>query len=266
MMRVSRLDRKKQALPCAGVVLLLVCIILTLMPVKAYAAKARISEKNLVLFIGETKALKVSGTAKKIQWRSLKKGVAAVSSGGKVVAKKVGRTTITAQAGKKILKCSVTVKKPDSARRSQMAMREAKRIVKKYITSDMSTVERAYVLSSYLTDNCAWQKNQTDAAYKKNYGNEAYAALVLKKAACSGYAKAYMILCKLAKVPVKHINANMRTHQWNMVKVNGRWLKVDTYGGTFESTKGIRKSILDRETYNEDGKKERVLFRFKIKI
>ena len=31
------------------------------------------------------------------------------------------------------------------------------------------------------------------SAYKKNYGNEAYAALILKKAACSGYARAYKI-------------------------------------------------------------------------
>ena len=93
----------------------------------------------------------------------------------------------------------------------------------------------------------------------KHYGNEAYAALVMKKAACSGYAKAYIMLCEAANVPVRHVNVNSWTHQWNEVKVKGKWIKVDAYGGTFADTTGIRKSL---RTSSED--QEQLVFHFTI--
>ena len=151
------------------------------------------------------------------------------------------------------------MKEPDKYKRINLAKKEAKKIVKKYVTADMNTKERAFVLFRYLTEHCSWQLNQSSEAYKKNYGNEAYAALVMKKAACSGYAKAYTLLCEAANVPVRHVNAGSWTHQWNEVKVNSKWIKVDAYGGTFADTTGIRKSL---RTSSED--QEQLVFHFTI--
>ena len=137
--------------------------------------------------------------------------------------------------------------------------KESKKIVKKYVTADMNTKERAFVLFRYLTEHCSWQLNQSSEAYKKNYGNEAYAALVMKKAACSGYAKAYIMLCEAANVPVRHVNANSWTHQWNEIKAKGKWIKVDAYGGTFADTTGIRKSLR-----TSDEEQEQLVFHFTI--
>ena len=134
---------------------------------------------------------------------------------------------------------------------------EARKIVKKYVPSNLNTKERAFVLFRYLTEHCSWQLNQSTEAYKKNYGNEAYAALVLKKAACSGYARAYKLLCEAAGIPVSHVNAGNWTHQWNEIKANGKWIKVDAYGGTFADTTGIRKSLL-----KENKNKEQLVFKF----
>lgn len=145
--------------------------------------------------------------------------------------------------GKRTLKCKVTVKEPNKSKRLNLAKKEAKKIVKKYVAADLNAKERAFVLFRYLTEHCSWQLNQSSEAYQKNYGNEAYAALVMKKAACSGYAKAYTLLCEAANVPVRHVNAGSWTHQWNEVKVNGKWIKVDAYGGTFADTTGIRRSL-----------------------
>ena len=103
------------------------------------------------------------------------------------------------------------------------------------------------------------KSKRINLAKKKNYGNEAYAALVMKKAACSGYAKAYIMLCEAANIPVRHVNANSWTHQWNEVKVKGKWIKVDAYGGTFADTTGIRKSL---RTSSED--QEQLVFHFTI--
>jgi hypothetical protein len=45
------------------------------------------------------------------------------------------------------------------------------------------------------------------------------AGLVMKKAACSGCAKTYTLLCDVANVLVRHFNQSSWTHQWNKVKI-----------------------------------------------
>ncbi|MDF2801945.1 MAG: putative surface protein responsible for cell interaction [Anaerocolumna sp.] len=75
------------------------------------AATVKISQKTLTLEVGKSKALKISGSNKKVVWASSKKSVAVVSSTGKVTAKKEGSTVITATVDKKKYTCKVTVKK-----------------------------------------------------------------------------------------------------------------------------------------------------------
>lgn len=241
---------------------LLAAIVLCI-PMQAQAATVKLNKSSVTLYVGQSMTLKVSGTKKRVAWSSTKKSVVSVSSKGKLRASKAGTATIRAKVTGKTLQCKVTVKTPDKARRDQLAKQEVKRIIKKYITADMNTAERAFVLSCYLSEHCAWQKNQSAAAYQKNLGNEAYAALVMKKAACSGFAKAYTLLCNAANVPVRHVNQSSWTHQWNEVKINGKWVKVDTYEGSFASTDGIRESILKKYS-NSNGSKEKVVFTFTI--
>lgn len=82
---------------------------------KAYAAKPKISAKNKTLLAGKSVTLRVKNVGKqKITWKSSSKKVATVNKKGKVVAKKMGTTTITAKVGRgkkaKSLKCKITVK------------------------------------------------------------------------------------------------------------------------------------------------------------
>lgn len=228
-------------------------------PVDVQAAKVKLNKSAVTIYRGASTSLKVSGSKKKVKWSSSKKSVASVSASGKVTGKKGGSAYICAKVGKRTLKCKVTVKEPNKSKRLNLAKKEAKKIVKKYVAADLNAKERAFVLFRYLTEHCSWQLNQSSEAYQKNYGNEAYAALVMKKAACSGYAKAYTLLCEAANVPVRHVNAGSWTHQWNEVKVNGKWIKVDAYGGTFADTTGIRKSL---RTSSED--QEQLVFHFTI--
>lgn len=76
------------------------------------AASVKISNKSIVLIVGQAKTLKVKGTKKKVKWTTSKKSVAKVSSKGKITAKKTGKATITAKVGGKKYKCKVTVYKP----------------------------------------------------------------------------------------------------------------------------------------------------------
>lgn len=57
----------------------------------------KINTNNKTLYAGQTFSLKVTGTKKKIKWKSSDKKVAAISSAGKISAKKPGKTTITAR-------------------------------------------------------------------------------------------------------------------------------------------------------------------------
>ena len=218
-------------------------------PVDVQAAKVKLNKSAVTIYRGASTPLKVSGSKKKVKWSSSKKSVASVSASGKVTGKKAGSAYICAKVGRRTLKCKVTVKEPNKSKRLNLAKKEAKKIVKKYVTADLNVKERAFVLLRYLTELCSWQLNQSSEAYQNNYGNEAYAALVMKKAACSGYAKAYTLLCEAANVSVRHVNAGSWTHQWNEVKASGKWIKVDAYGGTFAHGAGCKGDCRKRTFY-----------------
>lgn len=255
-MKEKQLQQKKRRI-LWGWILAVLLLSISMGTVNVQAAKLKLNKTKVTVYKGCTETLKVTGSKKKVKWSSSKKAVASVSSSGKIKGKKKGTTVIYAKVGKQTLKCKVTVKEPSNAQRLNLAKKEARKIVKKYVISNLNTKERAFVLFQYLTEHCCWQLNQSTEAYKKNYGNEAYAALILKKAACSGYARAYKLLCEAAGIPVRHVNAGSWTHQWNEIKANGKWIKVDAYGGTFADTTGIRKSLL-----KENKNKEQLVFEF----
>lgn len=79
--------------------------------VPAEAATVKLNKTKLTLYTGDSYTLKVKGTSSKVKWSSNKKSIATVSSKGKVTAIKAGKVKITAKAGTKKLRCTVTVKK-----------------------------------------------------------------------------------------------------------------------------------------------------------
>ena len=79
-------------------------------PESQAAAKPKLSKTKLTLKVGKTAKLKVKNYKGTVKWTSNKKKTASVSKKGVVSAKKKGTAVITAKAGKKKLKCKVTVK------------------------------------------------------------------------------------------------------------------------------------------------------------
>lgn len=85
------------------------------MPARVDAAtKVKLNKTKVTLDVAKDKSkavqLKVKGTSKKAKWKTSDKKIAVVSKTGKVTAKKKGTAVITAKAGKRVLKCKVTVK------------------------------------------------------------------------------------------------------------------------------------------------------------
>ncbi len=120
--------------------------------------------------------------------------------------------------------------------RLKIATAEAKRVVSNIIKPGMSAYSKAEAIFNYLHSNVETQHNQSNEAYKTNYGNEAYAALIMKKAACSGFCKAVTLMCNAAGLQSKHLNAGEWTHQWNTVLIDGQWIVLDAQGGIFGGT------------------------------
>lgn len=116
--------------------------------------------------------------------------------------------------------------------RLNLAKKEARQVVSKIISNGMTKLQKAKAICNYITTTVSVQTNQSNEAYKTNYGNEAYAALVLKIAACSGRCKAVTLLCDAAGLKSQHINAGQWAHQWNKVQIDdGSWVVVDSQIG-----------------------------------
>ena len=105
------MKKKKKSL-LAMLIILTALVVMPQMQNKVEAATIKISKTKKTIYEGNKYTLKVTGTTKKVKWRSLDKKIAKVNSNGKVTAKKNGKTTIIAKVGKKELKCTIKVKLP----------------------------------------------------------------------------------------------------------------------------------------------------------
>lgn len=78
------------------------------------AATIQLSEKSLILNVGETATLKMKGTKKKATWSTSDASIAMVSNSGKVSAIKEGNVQITANISNKKYICKVVILRPEN--------------------------------------------------------------------------------------------------------------------------------------------------------
>ncbi len=76
----------------------------------ASAATIKISKSSLLLYVGDTANLKLTGTTKTVKWSSNNGSVATISSKGKVTAKGIGKTIVIGKIGSKSYSCKVEVR------------------------------------------------------------------------------------------------------------------------------------------------------------
>ncbi|MDD7642976.1 MAG: FlgD immunoglobulin-like domain containing protein [bacterium] len=94
---------------------ILACILFLLLAgivdVQPVQAAVKLNTSSVYLCVGDKYQLKLSGTTKKVTWKSTKTSVAKVSSKGLVTAKGKGTATIKATCNKKTYSCKVRVNK-----------------------------------------------------------------------------------------------------------------------------------------------------------
>ena len=113
-----------------------------------------------------------------------------------------------------------------------------------YIRKGMSEYDKALAVFLYLRSNCSYARR----GLQYNNANNAWGALVYNEAQCSGFARAMKALCDGVGVKCKYVHANSKavnpSHQWNEIRINGKWYIVDAQGGFFLAGSNTWKNMM----------------------
>ena len=121
------------------------------------------------------------------------------------------------------------------SREVTLSQLQAKKNKKKSVHNrkGMSDYDRVLTAYNYLRSNCSYAYR----GWQYNYANTAWGALVYGEAQCSGYARAMKALCDAIGVDCRYVHADSKasnpSHQWNQVRVGGKWYILDAQSGGF---------------------------------
>ena len=99
-------------------------------------------------------------------------------------------------------------------------------------TAEMTDRETVEYFNDYIRTLLAYEKGKT-AGITQTFAPHAGEL----KAACGSYARAMKFLCAAADIPCFTISS--KTHTWNLVYVDGRWLHVDVSANDLSGRNGV---------------------------
>lgn len=97
--------------------------------------------------------------------------------------------------------------------------------------------EKELFVNNYLIENCTYDEMGAKSDKELNNENNAYGAVIEKKAVCEGYARAFQLLCTRLGVDCVTVTGTVDdvNHAWNCAKIEGEWYQVDA---TWNDTDG----------------------------
>ncbi len=110
----------------------------------------------------------------------------------------------------------------------------------KYITSDMSAIEKLFIAQNYMSATCVYAEDGGKSGVHTAWGALVYKNAYGKhEAQCSGYSKGFKALCDAMNIPCRYVVANSKSynpnHQWCMVQVDGSWYIIDPQGNATDT-------------------------------
>ena len=99
-------------------------------------------------------------------------------------------------------------------------------------TAEMADRERVEYFNDYIRSLLAYQQGKV-SGITQTFAPHAGEL----KAACGSYARAMKFLCAAADIPCFTIST--KTHTWNLVYVEGRWLHVDVSANDLSGRNGV---------------------------
>mgnify|MGYP002855725367 CR=1 FL=1 len=139
------------------------------------------------------------------------------------------------------------------------------RLMNKDIGKSAGKYEKALYLHDYLCSHCEYDYKilylSSSAVVTpgkcRNDTFTPYGALVKKKAVCSGYARAYGMLCQKVGIPSKYVASQSMNHAWNLVKLNKKWYHTDvTYDSCGRQTGTIPGEISHQYFLESSGSRD----------
>lgn len=129
------------------------------------------------------------------------------------------------------------------ADKDRKALDFAKALLPKIVSNDMSDTQKVTAIHDWIINNC-----QYDLQYKYTQSDHAYGVFFNKYARCSGYSRAFMMLCQLAGVRAMNVigqavgsSGAPEDHMWSRVYADGSWYNVDvTFDDPVTTGKPIR--------------------------
>lgn len=108
--------------------------------------------------------------------------------------------------------------------------------VSEFYRDGMTDYETAFAAHDYLVTHCTYDVNNLSLLdkilggnKKENYSDSPYGALINKTAICTGYTATYQLFMDMLGVECITVSGEAldEEHEWNMVKLDGRWYHVD---------------------------------------
>ncbi len=117
-------------------------------------------------------------------------------------------------------------------RQGQKLFKKVNKVIDKYISDDMSILEKEKAIYKWLCDNCEYDQRHYElinSAPRESY--EPYGAIVEGKAVCLGFATAFQLFMDVLDIEcitvVGAAFSSMEDHAWNMVRIDDEWYCVD---------------------------------------
>ena len=118
------------------------------------------------------------------------------------------------------------------------------KIIKDNINNSMSDEAKIRVIHDYIINNTEYDTVRNNEGTSEYDSNTAYGTLIQHKAICSGYADAMELF--LNKFGIKNYKVASKTHVWNAVYINNKWLHLDL---TWDDPVSARGPILDHKYF-----------------
>ena len=120
-------------------------------------------------------------------------------------------------------------------KRSADALYKARHIVSGFIKPEMADFDKELYIHDYVVNNTKYDYSNYLNDNIPDTSFNAYGSLILGKAVCEGYSKAFKLLCDLSGLECMLVEGKSRVsgsswinHAWNIVKIDGSFYHVDS--------------------------------------
>ncbi|MEG1475906.1 MAG: transglutaminase domain-containing protein [Longicatena sp.] len=137
------------------------------------------------------------------------------------------QSTLDYKQGDEVLYRSYSLNLENLDKRYSEADEIAKDIVEKIITPRMHNDEKIKAIHDYIVKTTVYDAKNEGMNDKSASIFSGAGVLIDKRAVCTGYSRAFMMLAKKASIPALYVSSDIINHGWNLVYGSRGWRFID---------------------------------------